>query len=230
VWNCAALHAGLNKGEVRNALARAVFLCCLGEIRDRSFEQQRYRASGLTLVTAAIALWNTVYIERAVQISARDGQALDPELFKYLSPLGWSTSTSPATTNGRAPGLHRADLGLSVPLTTLNVLYCPFSEGAPIWLFKLSDGGNGEMHSSRRSEADLASSGGLWASGNNGQEGWSAAVMYGFDVGLHRSEPGTRRRLRLALAYINFRFVRCPQRKQASKNWKERIRQGDGAP
>jgi TnpA family transposase len=58
------VHAGLNKGEARNALARAVFLCRLGEIRDRSFEQQRYRASGLTLVTAAIALWNTVYIEK----------------------------------------------------------------------------------------------------------------------------------------------------------------------
>lgn len=67
----------------------AVFLCRLGEIRDRSFEQQRYRASGLTLVTAAIALWNTVYIERAVQPSARNGQVLDPELFKFLSPLGW---------------------------------------------------------------------------------------------------------------------------------------------
>jgi len=37
------VHAGLNKGEARNALARAVFLCRLGEIRDRSFEQQRYR-------------------------------------------------------------------------------------------------------------------------------------------------------------------------------------------
>ncbi|TYR67176.1 Tn3 family transposase, partial [Enterobacter hormaechei] len=36
-----------------------------GEIRDRSFEQQRYRASGLNLVTAAIVLWNTVYLERA---------------------------------------------------------------------------------------------------------------------------------------------------------------------
>jgi TnpA family transposase len=83
------VHAGLNKGEARNALARAVFLCRLGEIRDRSFEQQRYRASSLTLVTAAIALWNTVYIERAVQTSTRNGQALDPELFKYLSPLGW---------------------------------------------------------------------------------------------------------------------------------------------
>jgi len=30
----------------------------LGEIRDRSYEQQRYRASGLTLVTAVVILWN----------------------------------------------------------------------------------------------------------------------------------------------------------------------------
>ena len=37
------VHAGLNKGEARNALARAVFFNRLGEIRDRSFEQQRYR-------------------------------------------------------------------------------------------------------------------------------------------------------------------------------------------
>ncbi len=59
------VHAGLNKGEARNALARAVFFNRLGKIRDRSFEQQRYRASGLNLVTAAIVLWNTVYLERA---------------------------------------------------------------------------------------------------------------------------------------------------------------------
>ena len=54
------VHTGLNKGDARNALARAVFFYRLGEIRDRSFEQQQYRASGLTLATAAIALWNTV--------------------------------------------------------------------------------------------------------------------------------------------------------------------------
>jgi hypothetical protein len=83
------LEIGLNKGEARNALARAVFLCRLGEIRDRSFEQQRYRASGLTLVTAAIVLWNTVYIERAIDASARNHQVVDAELLKYLSPLGW---------------------------------------------------------------------------------------------------------------------------------------------
>ncbi|MVW13173.1 Tn3 family transposase [Escherichia coli] len=33
----------------------------LGEIRDRGLENQSYRASGLTLLTAAISLWNTVY-------------------------------------------------------------------------------------------------------------------------------------------------------------------------
>jgi TnpA family transposase len=57
---------GLNKGEARNALARTVFFHRLGEIRDRSYENQRYRASGLNLVIAAITLWNTVYLERAV--------------------------------------------------------------------------------------------------------------------------------------------------------------------
>lgn len=73
----------------RNALARAVFFNRLGEIRDRSFEQQRYRASGLNLVTAAIVLWNTVYLERATNALRGQGQPFDTSLFQYLSPLGW---------------------------------------------------------------------------------------------------------------------------------------------
>ncbi len=60
-----------------------------GEIRDRSFEQQRYRASGLNLVTAAIVLWNTVYLERAANALRGHGQAVDDGLLQYLSPLGW---------------------------------------------------------------------------------------------------------------------------------------------
>jgi TnpA family transposase len=83
------VHAGLNKGEARNALARAVFFNRLGEIRDRSFEQQRYRASGLNLVTAAIVLWNTVYLERATNALRSHGQTVDDALLQYLSPLGW---------------------------------------------------------------------------------------------------------------------------------------------
>jgi TnpA family transposase len=80
---------GLNKGEAKNALARAVFLNRLGEMRDRSFENQRYRASGLNLVVAAIVLWNTVYLERAVQALRDAGKDVDEKLLPHLSPLGW---------------------------------------------------------------------------------------------------------------------------------------------
>ncbi len=83
------VHAGLNKGEARNALARAVFFNRLGEIRDRSFEQQRYRASGLNLITAAIVMWNTVYLQRAVAALRERGRPVDDNLLQYLSPLGW---------------------------------------------------------------------------------------------------------------------------------------------
>ena len=37
----------LNKGESRNSLARAVFIHRLGGIRDRTYENQQHRASGL---------------------------------------------------------------------------------------------------------------------------------------------------------------------------------------
>ena len=83
------VNAGLNKGEARNALARAVFFNRLGEIRDRSFEQQRYRASGLNLVTAAIVLWNTVYLERATKAVKEKANVEDETLQQFLSPLGW---------------------------------------------------------------------------------------------------------------------------------------------
>ena len=83
------VNAGLNKGEARNALARAVFFNRLGEIRDRNYEQQRFRASGLTLVTAAIVLWNTVYIEKVVEYLKEQGEEINEELLQYLSPLGW---------------------------------------------------------------------------------------------------------------------------------------------
>lgn len=80
---------GLCKGESRNSLARAVFFNRLGEIRDRSYQQQAYRAGGLALVTSAIVLWNTVYMERVVQLMINRGDKFDLDLCKHLSPLGW---------------------------------------------------------------------------------------------------------------------------------------------
>jgi hypothetical protein len=58
-------------------------------MRDRSFENQRYRASGTNLVVAAIVLWNTVYLARAVQSLKTQGQSVDDTLMMHLSPLGW---------------------------------------------------------------------------------------------------------------------------------------------
>lgn len=83
------IHAGLNKGEARNALARAVFFNRLGELRDRTYENQRHRACGLNLVVASIVLWNTAYIERAVKTLRERGQAIPDNLLAHLSPLGW---------------------------------------------------------------------------------------------------------------------------------------------
>jgi TnpA family transposase len=81
--------AGLNKGEARNSLARAVYFNRHGEIRDRNFENQRHRAGGLNLVTAAIILWNTLYIAKAVEHLQNNGHEINPEYLKHLSPLGW---------------------------------------------------------------------------------------------------------------------------------------------
>ncbi|WP_458646301.1 Tn3 family transposase [Enterobacter hormaechei] len=77
------------QGRGAQCAGRAVFFNRLGEIRDRSFEQQRYRASGLNLVTAAVVLWNTVYLERAAHALRGNGHAVDDALLQYLSPLGW---------------------------------------------------------------------------------------------------------------------------------------------
>jgi TnpA family transposase len=77
-------HAGLNKGEARNALARAIFFHSLGELRDRTFENQFFRASGLNLLVAAIILWNTKYLERALAALPTQQQ-----LIPHVTPLGW---------------------------------------------------------------------------------------------------------------------------------------------
>ena len=82
-------HAGLNKGEASNALRRAVFFHRQGEIRDRTFENQSFRASGLSLITAAIVHWNTVYLGQAVQHLRAQGMAVPDDLLAHVAPLGW---------------------------------------------------------------------------------------------------------------------------------------------
>ena len=66
-----------------------MFFNRLGEIRDRSYENQRHRASGLNLLVAAIILWNTTYLQRALDHMQKQGYAPEPGDLVHLSPLGW---------------------------------------------------------------------------------------------------------------------------------------------
>lgn len=65
-------------------IARALFFNQLGELRDRRFENQTYRASGLNLLVAAIILWNTRYLEQAV-----GALAIPEDIARHIAPLGW---------------------------------------------------------------------------------------------------------------------------------------------
>lgn len=83
------VQAGLNKGEARNALARAVSFHRSGEIRDRSLEAQGNRASGVNLLVAIITTWNTVYLDQAVAAMRAEGKEIPEDLLTHVSPLGW---------------------------------------------------------------------------------------------------------------------------------------------
>ena len=66
-----------------------MFFNRLGELRDRTCENQQHRASGLNLVIGAIALWNTVYLERAIRALQERSYVFDQHLLAHLSPLKW---------------------------------------------------------------------------------------------------------------------------------------------
>jgi TnpA family transposase len=103
-------HAGLNKGEASHSLRRAVFFHRQGEIRDRTFENQSFRASGLSLLTAAIVHWNGVYLERAVLRLRDQGVRIPDDLLAHVAPLGWEhialTGDYVWTTQNEAPAFR----------------------------------------------------------------------------------------------------------------------------
>jgi len=79
----------LNWHEAHNSLAKALFIGQLGELRDRSFQGQFHRASCLMLLTAAISVWNTVYLQKACETLQAQGVDIPQELLEHISPLGW---------------------------------------------------------------------------------------------------------------------------------------------
>lgn len=80
----------LARGEARNALARGVFFNQLGEMRDRSYEHQIHKASGLNFLVAAIILWNTKYLQASMDDLRKSGVIIPDEIARHIAPLGWA--------------------------------------------------------------------------------------------------------------------------------------------
>jgi TnpA family transposase len=78
---------GLNKGELLNDLARKLFFGGQGEMRDRTYEDQLNAASSLNLLLAAIVVSNTVHIQACIRRLQADGENINDDDLRYLSPL-----------------------------------------------------------------------------------------------------------------------------------------------
>ena len=64
----------LNRGEGRHAVARAICYGQRGEIRKRYREGQEDQLGALGLVTNAVVLWNTLYMQEALSWMRSNGE------------------------------------------------------------------------------------------------------------------------------------------------------------
>jgi TnpA family transposase len=77
----------LNRGEGRHSLGRAIFHGKRGELRQRYREGQEDQLGALGLVVNMIVLWNTIYVEAALnQLRLEGHQVWEPDVAR-LSPL-----------------------------------------------------------------------------------------------------------------------------------------------
>jgi TnpA family transposase len=88
---------GLNKGEAHHTLKRAIRFYRRGSVPDRTPLDQNLSAMALNLVVAAITLWNTAYLDHALQRLQEEGMAVPDEYLPHLSPLGWEHITITGT-------------------------------------------------------------------------------------------------------------------------------------
>jgi TnpA family transposase len=83
------VRAGLNKGELLHALARALFFGQRGELRERNFEDQLHRASCLMLLIGMISTWNSVYLQKSWETAQIENPGISDEYLPFVSPLRW---------------------------------------------------------------------------------------------------------------------------------------------
>lgn len=78
----------LNRQEGRHRLARTIFHGKRGELRQRYREGQEDQLGALGLVTNVVVLWNTIYMDAALEQLRAEGYEVCDEDVARLSPLG----------------------------------------------------------------------------------------------------------------------------------------------
>ena len=77
----------LNRHEKRHSVARELFHGNRGQVRKRYREGQEDQLSSLGLVLNAVALWNTLYLDKAISQLREEDQKIRDEDLARVSPL-----------------------------------------------------------------------------------------------------------------------------------------------
>jgi TnpA family transposase len=108
----------LNRGESRHAVARSICHGKRGEIRKKYREGQEDQLSALGLVTNAVILWNSIYLQEAVShvrnnqiVEDEDIARISPLMTKHINMLGqYSFSISANILKGELRPLYQSEL------------------------------------------------------------------------------------------------------------------------
>ena len=102
----------LNRGEGRHSVARIICHGQRGEIRKRYREGQEDQLGVLGLVTNAVVLWNTIYMQAAIDHLKHDSKEADkarlsPLLHGHINVLGhYSFTLAKQVINGQLRPLN----------------------------------------------------------------------------------------------------------------------------
>ncbi len=78
---------GNNKSESRNALAKDLRYARQGVIREKDPDMRLCVVSAINLMILSLAIWNTIYIQRAIRSLREEGYQINQEDLEFLSPF-----------------------------------------------------------------------------------------------------------------------------------------------
>ena len=114
----------LNRGEGRHAVARIICHGQRGEIRKRYREGQEDQLGALGLVTNAVVLWNTIYMDAArnhleqqsIVIKEEDEIRLSPLQHEHINVLGhYSFILSEVVVKGQLRPFNKPSDNIEIP-------------------------------------------------------------------------------------------------------------------